>query len=145
MWKNGLKQVFSGVGILGSAIFLSPIIVFPRILIVLFWEGGRGDRSRKLLNLNAAAFLIWFHLQRDQVSFSWYCSAARDIWNKNGDPVERSWTGQAEIDDATIKSSWRWEWTGKDGQQGEAFSVYEEDSHSRCSMLYFKPARSQLL
>ena len=33
---------------------------------------------------------------------------------------------------------------GEGSWQGEAFSVYKEDSHSRCSM-YFMPPRSQLL
>ena len=33
---------------------------------------------------------------------------------------------------------------GEGGWQGEAFSVYKEDSHSGCSM-YFMPPKSQLL
>ena len=34
---------------------------------------------------------------------------------------------------------------GEGGRRGEAFSVYEEDSHSGCSALYCMPPTSQLL
>ena len=55
------------------------------------------------------------------------------MWNissKNGGPVERNCTRQLEM-----------EMDGEGGRQGEAFSVYEEDSHSGCSTLYFVPPR----
>ena len=53
--------------------------------------------------------------------------------------------GKQKFSDPGIRKQLEMRMDGEGGQWGEAFSVYEEDSHSGCSMLYFMPPRSQLL
>ena len=133
--------------------------------------GWWGSGSCKPLNVNAAAFLIWFHLQRKRVSFSFSRrrDAVRDISEAklavHSDMysmiVERR--GKQKFDDIGIKKIFKkyvyiyilllffvfkqleMGTDEEGGRRGEAFSVYEEDSHPGCSMLYFMPPRSQLL
>ena len=53
--------------------------------------------------------------------------------------------GKQKRSDPGIRKQLKMGMDREGSQWGEDFSVYEEDSHSSCSMLYFMPPRSQLL
>ena len=92
----------SSMGIfLGSAVFVLWNIAFPCILIIL--SAGGKNQSYKLLNLNVAAFLIWFHLQMEWLSLSQHHDVAWDISRKNGGPVEHSWMSKQKFGDTGIQ------------------------------------------
>ena len=111
--------------------------MFPHILIALS-VGGVGG---------AATFLIWFHLQREQVSFSWHhtvqCGISDTKLAVHSHIVEQQ--GKQKLSDLGIRKQLEMGMDREGSQWGEAFSVYEEDSHSSCSTLYFMLPRSQLL